>query len=301
MHATVRAKTVEYMWTHRCAASRAHSVPPPPLHAVDHLCRSWFQGFVVGDTEGFSRYLDEMRASGTWGDDPEIQVTRVPPCVRVCARACAGRIIASHVQAMCELYDRPAEIFVFDAALGARRLRTFHAARSASRPPIRLSYYGGGHYDSVVWTGMEAACVRRRRCCCRRRGRRDRRVRAWCCVCTACAHGAVYVPRARMVLCMHRVRAWCCVCTACAHGAVYVPRARMELCMYRVRAWCCVCTACARGAVYVPRARMVLCMYRVRRADATHAIRRAAAVAGTCTSPRARWRAGRSWRRWRRA
>lgn len=40
--------------------------------------------------------------------------------------------------------------------LGAKTLRTFHeAAGSASgqlghrRPPMRLSYYGGGHYDSV--------------------------------------------------------------------------------------------------------------------------------------------------------
>lgn len=42
---------------------------------------------------------------------------------------------------------------------GAKTLRTFHEAagstagageqRSTRRPPMRLSYYGGGHYDSV--------------------------------------------------------------------------------------------------------------------------------------------------------
>ncbi|CAN0497990.1 unnamed protein product, partial [Laminaria digitata] len=41
---------------------------------------------------------------------------------------------------------------------GAKRLRTFHEAAGVAggggllgsrRPPMRLSYYGGGHYDSV--------------------------------------------------------------------------------------------------------------------------------------------------------
>jgi len=51
---------------------------------------------------------------------------------------------------MCELYDRPAEIWGFDPSVGARKLRTFHESSQAARPPMRLSYYGGGHYDSVV-------------------------------------------------------------------------------------------------------------------------------------------------------
>ena len=51
---------------------------------------------------------------------------------------------------MCELYDRPAEIYGFAANSGAQLLRTFHEARAGSRPPLRLSYYGGGHYDSIV-------------------------------------------------------------------------------------------------------------------------------------------------------
>lgn len=110
-----------------------------------------------------------------------------------------------YLQAICELYDRRAEIWAFDAAHGARKLRTFHetslagfqrdlqespsSALAATRPGsgsssgsrshahhvlghqahghhaqgnhqgqqvhrespvIRLSYYGGGHYDSVV-------------------------------------------------------------------------------------------------------------------------------------------------------
>ena len=65
-----------------------------------------------------------------WGDDPE-------------------------VQALCEMYDRPAEIWAYDAQQGAKKLRTFHeasglTASGAARAPMRLSYYGGGHYDSLV-------------------------------------------------------------------------------------------------------------------------------------------------------
>ncbi len=62
------------------------------------------------------------------------------------------------MQALCELYDRPAEIWAYDAENGATRLRTFHEASGftpsgAARVPMRLSYYGGGHYDSLVPSG----------------------------------------------------------------------------------------------------------------------------------------------------
>lgn len=58
------------------------------------------------------------------------------------------------------MYDRPAEIFAFDPVEGARTLRVFHSTRSVARPPIRLSYYGGGHYDSVVGAEWEANLLR---------------------------------------------------------------------------------------------------------------------------------------------
>ena len=67
----------------------------------------------------FLRYLEQKRRPGCWGDDPEIQ-------------------------AMCELYDRPAELWGYDTLLGARKLRTFHEAVGSGRPQMRLSYYGGG-------------------------------------------------------------------------------------------------------------------------------------------------------------
>ena len=77
--------------------------------------------------EAFPHYLRAKRMSACWGDDPEIQ-------------------------AICELYNRPAEIWAYDPQRGARKLRTFHeaAGRVSSVVPLKLSYYGGGHYDSVV-------------------------------------------------------------------------------------------------------------------------------------------------------
>jgi OTU domain-containing protein 5 len=121
---------------------------------------AFFSQFVVGGMETFHLYLHAKRTNGCWGDDPEIQ-------------------------AMCEIYDRSAQIWAYDNANGARCLRTFHEVTSRpntsqsaprSRPSssssssgnawwrmtpstptpqkqsIRLSYYGGGHYDSIVST-----------------------------------------------------------------------------------------------------------------------------------------------------
>ncbi|KAE9346955.1 hypothetical protein PR003_g7171 [Phytophthora rubi] len=89
--------------------------------------KEYFEPYVVGDMVAFMQYLRYKRRDGVWGDDPELQ-------------------------ALCELYDRPAEVFAYDPVQGFRKLRCFHenSALSRSRPPIRLSYYGGGHYDSLV-------------------------------------------------------------------------------------------------------------------------------------------------------
>ena len=126
--------------------------------------REYFTGFVEGDMNDFMQYLAHKRQSGVWGDDPEIQ-------------------------ALCELYDRPAEIWVYDQRCGARVLRTFHEAQISTglggsgggggggggsvdpqatqatqqygaRPSMRLSYYGGGHYDSVVAAHHENHLIR---------------------------------------------------------------------------------------------------------------------------------------------
>lgn len=142
-HAVVRAMCMDYMESEQ----------------------EYFEPYVVGDMAAFLRYLSYKRRDGVWGDDPELQ-------------------------AMCELYDRPAEVYAYDATLGYRKLRTFHESSSVSRsrPPIRcvssscvgmsrmlvfdcthsrlyfyndsLSYYGGGHYDSLVGLDHAVNCIR---------------------------------------------------------------------------------------------------------------------------------------------
>ncbi|KAH8090063.1 thiol-dependent ubiquitin-specific protease [Aureococcus anophagefferens] len=116
--------------------------------------QAFFEPYVEGDASAFRpvfrRYVAAKRRDGAWGDEPE-------------------------VQALCELYDRPAEIWSYDAAAnakagGAKVLRTFHGGEQASaggamavgdvrRAPMRLSYYGGGHYDSATDAARVAAAL----------------------------------------------------------------------------------------------------------------------------------------------
>ncbi|GBG34546.1 OTU domain-containing protein 5 [Hondaea fermentalgiana] len=94
--------------------------------------RAYFEPFVVGGAARFGAYIANKRRNAVWGDDIEIQ-------------------------AMCEIYDRPAQVMAYDSHLGAKQLRTFHeTTRGRSRPPIILSFYGGGHYDSIKGPEFEA-------------------------------------------------------------------------------------------------------------------------------------------------
>lgn len=96
--------------------------------------KEYFEPYIEGNMDDFLRYIAEKRQNAVWGDDPEIQ-------------------------AMCELYDRPAEIYTYDRVSGARKLRTFHENSTDVQTPIRLSYYGGGHYDSITAESMVAGQV----------------------------------------------------------------------------------------------------------------------------------------------
>jgi OTU domain-containing protein 5 len=91
----------------------------------------YFQPYVLGDMNDFLRYVEAKRMDGVWGDDPEIQ-------------------------AVCELYDRPAEIWAYDRIQGAQKLSTFHESGLNAHKPMRISYYGGGHYNSVEGPDFEA-------------------------------------------------------------------------------------------------------------------------------------------------
>ncbi|OQR93732.1 hypothetical protein THRCLA_12229 [Thraustotheca clavata] len=94
---------------------------------IDYMLeeKTYFEPYVVGDMPAFLRYIAHKRCDGVWGDDPELQ-------------------------ALCELYDRPLYVYVYDQELGAKCLRTFHEASKDHAPPMRVSFYGGGHYDSIV-------------------------------------------------------------------------------------------------------------------------------------------------------
>ncbi len=136
LHRVVRTKCVEYM-----LAERAYFEPftVQNINANNNSSRN---------VDFFQLYMQHKQRDGVWGDDMDIQ-------------------------AICELYDRPAEIYAYDHHQGARMLKTFHedndqnqqqqqqtdassATVSASTPtrepkePIRLSYYGGGHFDAIV-------------------------------------------------------------------------------------------------------------------------------------------------------
>lgn len=126
----------------------------------------FFSQFIIGGREAFHLYVQAKRMNACWGDDPEIE-------------------------AICEMYNRPAEIWAYDAKSGAKKLRTFHESvvhsatntsssssanttvsafsmnspsthSSALLQPMRLSYYGGGHYDSIVDIRHDEQVVRRK-------------------------------------------------------------------------------------------------------------------------------------------
>ena len=68
---------------------------------------AYFSNFVVGGHQTFAEYLSNMRQDGEWGDEPEIQ-------------------------AMCEMYDRPADVYVYDEEEGCRVVRRMHNVRLKS-------------------------------------------------------------------------------------------------------------------------------------------------------------------------
>jgi len=116
---------------------RFHHIVREKCMAYMESERLYFEPYVEGDMAAFMTYLQHKRQLGVWGDDPELQ-------------------------ALCEIYDRPAEVWSYDPVTGAKKMRTFHevSSNTRERPPMRLSYYGGGHYDSIVGPGHQEALLR---------------------------------------------------------------------------------------------------------------------------------------------
>jgi OTU domain-containing protein 5 len=84
--------------------------------------RVYFAQFIEGGLDRFDEYLEYKAKNGAWGDDTEIQ-------------------------AMSEIYDRPFYIYAYSAT----PMRTFHESEG-TLPPIRVSYHGQCHYNSIVRT-----------------------------------------------------------------------------------------------------------------------------------------------------
>ena len=91
---------------------------------------SFFQQFIEGGEDSIGEYIQMKRTLGVWGDDIELQ-------------------------ALSEIYNRPIEIY----SNSKTPLKTFHentsnfsrvnTAIEMNRLPIRISYHGKQHYNSI--------------------------------------------------------------------------------------------------------------------------------------------------------
>ena len=105
---------------------------------MDYLLieRDFFEQFVEGGKNGFDEYIEMKRKNGVWGDDIELQ-------------------------ALSEIYNRPIEIY----SNSTKPLKTFHENKNEFKRegnekinndcndfvmPIRISYHGKNHYNSIV-------------------------------------------------------------------------------------------------------------------------------------------------------
>lgn len=79
--------------------------------------RGFFESYIYGD---FEAYIERKSTEGVWGDDIELE-------------------------AMSEIYNRPIEIYAYSI----EPMRTFHETNFQKNEPIRLSYHGMSHYNSV--------------------------------------------------------------------------------------------------------------------------------------------------------
>jgi hypothetical protein len=94
------------------------------------LERDFFSQFIEDGKNKFEDYISMKRINGVWGDDIEIQ-------------------------AMSEIYNRPVQIY----SHSIEPLKTFHESnksfnrydeRVPKLPPLKISYHGSSHYNSLV-------------------------------------------------------------------------------------------------------------------------------------------------------
>jgi len=88
--------------------------------------KNFYKNYIIGGGARFDEYLERKRKDGVWGDDLEIQ-------------------------ALSEIYDRSIQIYAYSG----EPMRTFHEVNSNNQEPIRLSYHGSSHYNSIKKIGQE--------------------------------------------------------------------------------------------------------------------------------------------------
>lgn len=88
--------------------------------------KHFFKNYIVSGEYGFKLYVEMKRKEGIWGDDVEIQ-------------------------ALSEIYNRPVELYGYSL----EPMRTFHETNKKNIEPMRLSYHGQCHYNSVKAIGSE--------------------------------------------------------------------------------------------------------------------------------------------------
>eukprot|EP01016_Furgasonia_blochmanni_P024276 TRINITY_DN2615_c0_g1_i7.p1 TRINITY_DN2615_c0_g1~~TRINITY_DN2615_c0_g1_i7.p1 ORF type:complete len:360 (-),score=51.03 TRINITY_DN2615_c0_g1_i7:1066-2145(-) len=90
--------------------------------------REYFKNYIIGGIAKIDDYLHRKRQDGVWGDDVEIQ-------------------------ALSEIYGRPVEIYAYSA----EPMRTFHESALTAVEPMRISYHGKSHFNSIKRMGRENA------------------------------------------------------------------------------------------------------------------------------------------------
>ena len=102
------------------------------MYGLYFIRKDFFEEFIEGGKNFFDEYINLKRKNGVWGDDIELQ-------------------------ALSELYNRPIEIY----SNSIKPLRTFHESKKDFKRdddnikknnivPIRLSYHGKKHYNSII-------------------------------------------------------------------------------------------------------------------------------------------------------
>lgn len=113
----------------RSVSHQVHGCPEKHLDIRQHVCNMFVQNRsaykdILGALGGtFDGYIKRMRVPGIWGGEPEIRMVEM-------------------------IFGRPVEIW--ESATGPRN--TMREGRDNNNP-IRITYHGGNHYNSLVSVG----------------------------------------------------------------------------------------------------------------------------------------------------